>query len=617
MEGTADREQLYSDFSEVPSEAAAESSDMGQLLSIPLTEGADDKSTAKHDKGKSAKPVKKPKKVKVNKIVTLPSGLACVRARGCGHLMHPSYEQLDWSHCPTCEMKHQIHHLAGRQVVIAQWVAEEEEQNTDPDVTTSDILKAARQYYVDEDAQDQYGKKDAKWGFRKALAFSLITKFEAAAELEQEWEERNKSAGLADERPWEGHTATEAIKAFEEAREKKAFDYVEETTANAAHRKALRQQAELAEDNGDLSTSPITEPQMLLDGQKRQVRPDVKVKWNEDVYVRADADIDVVRHLSSMKLDPHKTKTPMRSILRANADVPPTGPLSSPSAPEPVTSHEVIKLADDTVDSSCLRKRSREYHQVGRWSIDEDGRTNVNTSFSNFFVSQTNYTEPYWNKMKKYVDELHEEVGEGPGEILFEEVSEEESDEESDEESEYEWEDEEEDSSDEDDSEEETAEEEEPVGDHPSQEDQETRDLTTYLEKILDWEVDYERIDPMTNEEGVLCYWVLWKGCTMPMWCPYYSLADCGRVLEEFQQKHPEIPMPRGDSDDEEEDMEEGKESDEEETVEEGKESDEDVIARAEQQMLEARMANLPRPGNLETIEEDSEEEIGVPIAEL
>jgi hypothetical protein len=39
MEGTADREQLYSDFSEVPSEAAAESSDMGQLLSIPLTEG--------------------------------------------------------------------------------------------------------------------------------------------------------------------------------------------------------------------------------------------------------------------------------------------------------------------------------------------------------------------------------------------------------------------------------------------------------------------------------------------------------------------------------------------------------------------------------------------------
>lgn len=612
MEGTADREQLYSALSEVPSKAVPESSDMGQLLSIPLTEGAGDISTVKHDKAKSAKPVKKPKKL--NKIVTLPSGLACVRARGWGHLMHPSHEYQDWSRCPTCEMKHQIHHLAGRQVVIAQWVAEEEQKNTDPDITASDILKAARQYYVDEDAEDHYGKKDAKWGFRKALAFTLITKFEAAAELEEDWEERNKSAGLADERPWEGHTAVEAIKLFEEARENKAFDYVEETTANAAHRKALRQQAELAEDNGDLSNFPTTEPQMLLDGQKRQSRPDVKVKWNDDVYVRADADIDVVRHLSSMKLDPHKTKTSMRSILRANADVPPTGPLSSPSVPEPVTPHEVIKLTDDTVDSSCLRKRSREYHEAGRWSIDEDGRTNVNTSFSNFFVSQTNSTELYWNKMKQYVDELHEEVGEGAGEII---LLEEESESESESESEYEWEDKEEDSSEEDNLEEETSEEEEPVGDYPSPEDEEARDLTSYLEKILDWEVDYERIDPMTNEEGVLCYWVIWKGCTMPMWCPYYSLADCGRVLEEFQQKHPEIPMPRGDSDDDEENMEESKEFDEEENMEKPKESDEDVIARAEQQMLEARMANLPRPGNLETAEEDSDEEIGVPIAEL
>ena len=585
MENTADHVQHSLSRTSVQPESVAGPSDAGQAspssssasmkgelksnanpaeVLATQVESQDDKGTPKQPDENVMNP---------NMTVYFPSGLITLAARECGHLIHPAHIWYDRARCPTCEIKYHLRILSDRQMNVSNWVAQLESEDIDPDIDTYQILKFTRSTHIDDKAKVECGKDKARWSYRKALATTLYEQYQIAKENEDAWDILNKSTGKG--RPWAGHTAAQAVKIFEDARQKDRFNYVEETSTHLAHQEALNTQNELTAENGTPPKSLRPGQKMLMDMHKRKARRGVRVKWDPDVLMRSDADIDTVRLSPNMKSSPHKTMSPLRSILRANFKVPPSP--STPKLPafEPMPAQEVVGLNNKPSRPANRFVRSGKKYEPGKWSKKDEDKVYVNTSFCNVFPQHEEDTEAYWKKRADYLEALHMEVDQDETQEDAErtptgEMNAEDTDD--------------------------TEPKEEPRREQLQGADGEAADLTPYLQEILAWEFDKERIDPNTNKKGVLSYWVRWKGCIYPVWCPYWSLADCGRVLEEFQRQHPGIPLP--------------------DVNDENEETEEHLANLTEQQDLVARMAQLPRPGNDEELEEGSEEVGRQPVPE-
>ena len=82
---------------------------------------------------------------------------------------------------------------------------------------------------------------------------------------------------------------------------------------------------------------------------KRVRRYHEGVKCHTEVYVRSDTDIDTLRQSSTMRVNPHKTPRRLRSVLRANTQIP-LGPVSMYARPvQPSQAHTIARLSDNVL----------------------------------------------------------------------------------------------------------------------------------------------------------------------------------------------------------------------------------------------------------------------------
>jgi len=123
--------------------------------------------------------------------------------------------------------------------------------------------------------------------------------------------------------------------------------------------------------------------------KRKRRREGASVSWNEDIYVRTDADVDVLRKawcsLSEEFLEP-SPKRPKMSVLRTTPldverELIPATPVAMDS--NPIRPHYVIPLSRngpprDVIRSSMCRRNRRRYVK-GQWAVSE-GSEIIDTS---------------------------------------------------------------------------------------------------------------------------------------------------------------------------------------------------------------------------------------------
>lgn len=346
-----------------------------------------------------------------NRKIVLKSGVAICRARECGHLIHPSYQELfDWNRCPTCEAASQIEQLANRQVKIAELVLETERKR--PDLQPDMIFKIVFHEYA-ENRKLHESKKPTRWSFQKAKMMNLMATCESLQKSEQEWDEFMET-----DLPEAIHRASTALGMLQEAKKKGAFDAVEDRCAVLNHMSALDFRVSLKGNTTDenkakkdvMSVKQTNTPQF----SKRARRGDETVKWNPTVYVRTDANIDVLRGSSTMRSKPHIWHEAPRSVLRTNTKVPPVYKRSyAPLAP--CLTHSLACLNDEIKPRAEGKfQSSRSTFWPGRWDHDGDiVRVDTSCQFGYQWRSRAEKKDSFdqsYNKALGYWESLQTEA---------------------------------------------------------------------------------------------------------------------------------------------------------------------------------------------------------------
>ncbi|KAH6878741.1 hypothetical protein BKA58DRAFT_377909 [Alternaria rosae] len=331
----------------------------------------------------------------------------------CGHTIHPAYsDSYAKAICPMCLVDASMHTLQRIQNIInahdglSQWGE------------AADSYYAQSVYRVATRGGQPRWKNadgtDVSYRHCKRNLVNLVNELEDLSKMELAWEAKQSLESndfyVEHVRLRKQHSATAALHWYKDTQDYGFIGRVEEDCEIFSRRRGRRWtivcDPEFPDRDGheqDLGWKSLTKAQhKLLKGsdipkpvrtdvaeqlpRRKRRREDAGVSWNENVYVRTDADVDVLRKAScpiSEELS-SSPKKPKMSILRTTPLEIVLEPIfATPIVLNPIHPHYVIPLSRngpprDVTKSSMARKRRRSYKR-GQWAVPE-GSEIIDTS---------------------------------------------------------------------------------------------------------------------------------------------------------------------------------------------------------------------------------------------
>jgi hypothetical protein len=269
--------------------------------------------------------------------------------------------------------------------------------------------KKRRPGHVNADGMD-ISYRHKKWNLA-----NLVSELEALSRMELVWEEKQLpediSVDVEQVRMRKQHSATAALHWYHDTMHNGFIGRIEEdceffsrqhgwrvaiendpeypagnSRKEKRKRRAIRKAQNKCFKSSRMPPSTTFDPTHLQQIRKRR-HEGVRVSFNEDVYVRTDADVDVLRKAASLSeevLEEPASKKPRMSILRTTplklsevADL----TTSLNSGPKPTRPYNVIPLSpeDGTRRKKGQMKRNKPHYRRGPWAAPE-GSELIDTS---------------------------------------------------------------------------------------------------------------------------------------------------------------------------------------------------------------------------------------------
>lgn len=292
----------------------------------------------------------------------LPSDVPVVTAGACGHILHPDFVEdpkkpageRNKLTCPPCMLQRKIGHFRATEKRIlkhgSSMAMKQDAESIFSDMTFRDYKQAVT-------GRDQGPGKWLErhaWRNRKVQLMRIVRRCKELKEIEKKWETDHPEVDLSEGAPWDAHTADMAVELWEQKSDEN-WNQVQEGAAQYMHKRAREDEEWLNVVWGDRPSEISAQVSQQAGDEvvaqeppKRKRRCIQSVSFHDDVFVRTDSDVDVLRNSASFNVNPHKEKQPQHSILRTNTkNIPPKVKQPATQLPKLKLPHSMTALTSE------------------------------------------------------------------------------------------------------------------------------------------------------------------------------------------------------------------------------------------------------------------------------
>ncbi|PVI06792.1 hypothetical protein DM02DRAFT_649520 [Periconia macrospinosa] len=375
------------------------------------------------DKQKSSVTAKEPLETATS---SSPKPLATRYAPICYHPLHPRSLPGEWEWCPPCLVK-----WARCQVTSKMTYVQEDYIKA---VDDRESHRAVQAYMLGRGKKKNSNCRIASWRSMRVELMQDMARMENIHEKETKWNEEHSEV-LAMDQPWTEHTCAKGLEEYKSWKEATDFACFQSISQDHAYDVASNLEDYLNNPNkdGDWDVYPpwrddsneiedkIKSARQATIGFKKQreSRPEIYekgVRWAEKVYVRNEADVDVLRKSPFFTgPGPHKRPAQLRSILRTTPH--PGTPSETERRPEAGQVEEREYCGSPRRPKRVYRPATHVEVGFNRLICSSTGMERVNTSFwaSSWtpgvaYTAREAYLESLWREEKEW-DEM-EKAGE-------------------------------------------------------------------------------------------------------------------------------------------------------------------------------------------------------------